>query len=236
MVYPEVGRWDLVLTKGADQVGVQAKLVANIKVLAQAVAASGRQGPDFRAVLVPRASSDFMTVCRKLGVGVFTAQYERRSRWVELATGFYLAVKAAPCAPAQRLWLPPVVAALPAGGPAPKQLTVWRVKALQVCRLLRARGWVTSRDFKNAKISPQTWVTSRWLVATKARVRVDPKGHEVATGGTLLTKYVAGPSGLPDFGWEEVSSQLAAQEELDNQHAAVVEKEEPEEKNLQEQK
>lgn len=65
-VYPEQGGWDLLLVRRAVQVGVQAKLVAGVEVLLQALPTldgyvptyrrreGPEEGPNYRAVLVSR--------------------------------------------------------------------------------------------------------------------------------------------------------------------------------------
>ena len=103
-----------------DMIGVEAKLAANVEVLAQAVdrgfANRTRTGPDFRVADVPRASRSFRDLASILHVGVWTLKDARRvTRW------------ASPLAPHPRRWyphkrptLPPVVPTGPAGAPSPR--------------------------------------------------------------------------------------------------------------------
>ena len=72
VVYPETGGFDIVLVRKEDgfQIGVEAKLKLNGKVISQAAEYAGswyscQSGPDCRAVLVPdSASSDLAVVCK----------------------------------------------------------------------------------------------------------------------------------------------------------------------------
>lgn len=78
--YPETAGFDILLVRAADgaQIGVEAKMTLNAKVLLQAVEGiysghgSERDGPDFRAALVPAgtAGAELSSIARKLGVVV----------------------------------------------------------------------------------------------------------------------------------------------------------------------
>lgn len=61
-----------------------------------------------------------------------------------------------------RVWLPPVVPSGPAGAPAPRPLTRWRVQAIRLCIRLRERGHVTSEDFRELGVAAATW-RDRWV-------------------------------------------------------------------------
>lgn len=226
-VYPEVSDWDLVMVqlpgqmrydgfynapdldriaRPETQYGVQAKLAGNFKVLQQA--ASGRhQGPQVRGVLVNRASEDFIFVAQKLGLFVVVREELRRTFgmrkkvWTRPAQGWRIY-------PATRYWdtrrgldLPSIACDLPAGTAAPKQLTKWREQALQLCKVLREQGYVTSADFKRFGLDMKYW-TKNHLTDTGTKV------HVIRTS-KWLKKYVAREGGaLPDVGWEQISEQL----------------------------
>lgn len=78
--YPEQGDWDFIIQRGSTQIGVQAKLVADSKVLTQALPSCPVEpevGPHYRAVLIGRWSgrtvkaalrsrSDFCALARHL--------------------------------------------------------------------------------------------------------------------------------------------------------------------------
>lgn len=73
--YAETAGYDIVLVgPGGVQIGVEAKLTLNAKVLAQII--DGRKycrpGPDFRAVLVGRVVAENAVLAKELGVTVLT--------------------------------------------------------------------------------------------------------------------------------------------------------------------
>src|SRR4028119_817912 len=81
VAYPETGGFDLLLVRAADglQIGVEAKLRLNAKVIRQACEPSRPDqltgpNPDCRAVLVPQgaAGADLIELCRLLGLTVTT--------------------------------------------------------------------------------------------------------------------------------------------------------------------
>lgn len=178
--YPETGAWDILLV-GPDgfQCGVQAKLRSNLHVVAQALDGlmRGRQsGPDVRAVLLPWHDSDMQEVCHSTGIAYFWAEpwsYRRHSPretdrgviWNLRAPGDFPDHLIRHRDPALRHWLPPVVPGGQAGCPAPMTLTPWKVKAIRLCLRLRARGYVTTRDFKDLDLNPTTWMHQGWLLA-----------------------------------------------------------------------
>lgn len=85
--YPETAGWDIVLVHAETgvQVGIEAKLTLNTKVLVQA--ASGRdsralQGPDFRAVLVGRVVAETAALASILHLTVLVVEREAEpSHW-----------------------------------------------------------------------------------------------------------------------------------------------------------
>lgn len=182
-VYPETSGWDLLLVKDGTQLGVQAKLKANIKVLAQASQPLqwGRVGPDFLAVLVPEADRDFSALAWALGIMVLAQQrdrtYDSRSGeehllrhpekrklrwWPDLDEKCRHAPSHAFDAPC---WLPPMVPTVAAGVPCPVSLTRWKVRALRLLARLEVRGYVTAADMRDCELAPSTWY-SRYLEPT----------------------------------------------------------------------
>lgn len=86
IVYPETCGWDMVLVHrvGGWQIGVEAKLTLNAKVLAQAIGGRGYggQGPDFRAVLVGKVVAENAEIARALGLTVITQRaFPREKDW-----------------------------------------------------------------------------------------------------------------------------------------------------------
>ncbi|TIM41781.1 MAG: hypothetical protein E5Y55_24185 [Mesorhizobium sp.] len=98
--YPETAGFDILLVRGADgaQIGVEAKMTLNAKVLLQAVEGvySGRgseyPAPDFRAALVPSgaAGAELKTLASYLGVVVIvmTSEAEREAEQKAFAEKF----------------------------------------------------------------------------------------------------------------------------------------------------
>jgi hypothetical protein len=176
--YPETGGFDILLVREADslQIGIQAKLRLNAKVIRQVVEEGGSTlvttpGPDCRAVLVPQgtAGADMTEICRLLGLTVivlpghwhqpFNPALPRPRQDAESKTWFEWA-------PGQRIALPDHVPDVEAGRPAPVRLTAWKIKAIRIAVTLDRRGFVLREDFKHHKVDMRRWVAPRsgWLV------------------------------------------------------------------------
>jgi hypothetical protein len=176
-VFPETSDWDLLLvatdktkTQGVrvgDQIGVEAKLRDNVKVLSQAIPRDWDRSPNYYAVLVPRASSEFLEVARRLRVDVFTACKRRWRNYVhEWGVDFtgmlQFVVKAYRHEPEQKCWHPEYEVWTPPGVAAPCSITPWKIKAVELCHLLRERGYLTAMDFRKADVSMTRW-RNLWL-------------------------------------------------------------------------
>ncbi|WP_379069284.1 hypothetical protein ACHMW4_04110 [Mesorhizobium sp. UC22_110] len=176
--YPETGGFDILLSRNADgfQIGVEAKLRLNAKVITQAAEYAGyhyvdRPGPDCRAVLIPEGvSMELSAVCELLGITVVAmhtpSKWRRsfgflpdlpkpdngswRNDWQELC-------------PATRIVLPDWVPDVGAGRSAPVALTDWKILAIKIVITLAKRGYVTRQDFAFFKISMSRWTQERWL-------------------------------------------------------------------------
>ncbi|TNC63992.1 hypothetical protein [Rubellimicrobium roseum] len=176
--YAETGGFDILLVRRLDgfQIGVQAKLRLNAKVIRQACETGGpgdltAPGPDCRAILVPQGAvgDDMAEICRMLGLTVmaltpgqraaFTPDLPRPKQdgagtvWFEMG-------------PARRLELPDHVPDVEAGVPAPLRLTAWKIKAIRIAVTLERRGVVLRDDFKHHKIDMRRWIAPRigWLI------------------------------------------------------------------------
>ncbi|GLT08010.1 hypothetical protein ACFQFQ_14710 [Sulfitobacter porphyrae] len=85
--YNETGNFDILLVhRNGVQIGIEAKLTLNAKVLVQAIDGESRNlsGPDFRAVLVDRVVAENAVLARALGITVITLQRDKlggRARW-----------------------------------------------------------------------------------------------------------------------------------------------------------
>jgi hypothetical protein len=202
IAYPETAAFDILLVRKSDgvQIGIEAKLVLNTKVLSQALPqalhhTAAVSGPDYRAVLVPADKAGSLeTICAALGITVirYRGKPEKGSydyAW-KAAHPFHPSLPVTAeryrrdewheWAPMERCALPDYIPDAVAGSSSPIRLTDWKVKAIKMSVLLETRP-VTRADFKALGMDPGRWTDpyTKWLVAT-------PEG------------YVAGP-GLPNF-------------------------------------
>lgn len=183
VAYPETCDFDIVLVRKKDgaQVGVEAKLQLNAKVLNQILPRLSEvfydhPGPDFRAILVPDVKKhDLDNICDHLGVHVIRLR-SKNSRAVTKHT------RIAPesyswhgewhdWCPSKRLVLPDYVPVVEAGVPGPLKLTKWKIKAIKLCIVAKRRGYVSRKDFKELKLSPTIWLNrySGWCDPTDTR-------------------------------------------------------------------
>lgn len=86
IAYPETAGWDILLVHrvGGWQVGIEAKLQLNAKVIAQAIDGLRQaDGPDFRAVLVGKVVAENATIAKALGLTVIRPQGLQQSRFAK---------------------------------------------------------------------------------------------------------------------------------------------------------
>lgn len=184
VAYPETGGFDILLVRREDgfQIGIEAKLALNAKVISQVSEAYWdvcREGPDCRAVLVPEgAGGSFVSVCALLGITVLAVhpgghgkEHRRRSSAFRpdlptIEREYWNGDVWHEWAPVKRIVLPDYVPDVGAGSSAPVKLTEWKVKAIKVCVLLARRGVVTRHDFKALSLNHRRWITPGidWLV------------------------------------------------------------------------
>lgn len=184
--YPEWGGFDILLVgPGGIQIGIEAKLALNAKVLMQAMEPSRawsatKPGPDFRAVLVPdTATSTLEPIAKALGVTVI------RMRAGEVRDGYFWTggrgvTPFSPSLPRdtdhywhdfwpwRRVPMPEVIPDCAAGCPAPVRITEWKLKAIKIAILLDRRP-VTRADFKALDIHMSRWSDCGWIVRGEAR-------------------------------------------------------------------
>lgn len=176
VVYPETSGCDLLLvaredvrTRGChpgDQIAVQAKLRANIDVLAQALPdLRASSGPSFTAVLVPKCTREFRTVAHRLGVLVIAATRFRKGPivfdWVNDLTRLEYSVP---------LWTPDVEVWTDPGVKAPKSITPWKMSALRLCLVAMNQGYLLYSDFKAARVSMTVWRRKKWIKDSGLRI------------------------------------------------------------------
>lgn len=176
--YAETAGWDILLV-GADgtQIGVQAKLKFNMKVLAQSLPEAWGHwhdtGPDYRAVLIPEWDSQAENICAALGlvlIGHTGARYHRDFRpcmsMQNSHTGWHY------WSPHKRCKLPEFVPDVPAGASGPVQLTKWKIAALRIVATLQVRGFVTRQDFRHYGVDPRRWTgPGGWLIPKSDRMQ-----------------------------------------------------------------
>lgn len=181
VAYSETAGFDILLVRKSDgaQIGIEAKLSLNAKVITQAAQNISAYmvtspGPDFRAVMVPVGkTSGLSAICDMIGLTVITVRSDdlidayNRSRfypslprfddWREAWWEF---------CPAARCRLPDYVPDVEAGHSAPVALTPWKIKAIKIAITLERRGFVVRGDFKHLCISMSRWTDPHagWLV------------------------------------------------------------------------
>lgn len=181
--YAETSGWDiLMVAPDGTQIGVQAKMQFNMKLLYQTIEDGWSRwnptGPDFRAVLLPYRDGD--PILQALGIGAFwpdayplkgRIRFNPELEYPQWSAWHYWN-------PEQRVALPKYVPDVVAGASGPIQLTKWKIAALQIMATLELRGYVTRDDFKQFGIDHRRWTNSNeWLIP-----------------GTEKGRYVRGPN------------------------------------------
>lgn len=197
-IYNETAGWDMVLVHGSGfQIGVEAKLRLNAKVLTQAADVSSwrEEGPDCRAVLVGKRNPDFATLASLLGITVIEVLRQRAGIW-SANTNRGKVWESSPELPndtalddhtiwgarnhwqdmpsARRLHLPDYVPDVRAGVSGPLLLSDWKIRAIKLCVVMAKRGYVTAADFKALRLSSSIWTQSHWLIKAETRGRWIP--------------------------------------------------------------
>lgn len=188
-VYPETAGWDLLLVDQVGvQIGIEAKLTLNAKVLCQALPDhrwASDHGPDYRAVLVPadKVQANMHPIAAALGLTILTVRREERwggkvSVYVHPSSlpdengGDSWSVKGwRSWLPSQRCPLPDYVPDVEGGKPSPVALTAWKVKAIKLMILLERRGGVTRRDMNHLGISHSRWTDAYHGFLTPDRIK-----------------------------------------------------------------
>lgn len=162
--YAETAGFDILLVHDVSgtQIGIEAKLDLNAKVLTQILPSSHDYvitGPDYRAVLVPwEAKIELEKVCFACGVKVMrhykghNPELPDESSW---SNKYWM-----PWLPEQRCTLPEYVPDVPAGVKAPVTLSQWKIQAIKIQILLEQRN-ITRSDLKHFNVNPTRWM-DRW--------------------------------------------------------------------------
>ncbi len=177
--YAETCGWDLIVVRPEDgfQIGVEAKLSLNAKVLCQVLdhdRTSG-EGPDCHAILVPRPKlvNGLDYIAGRLGITVISgdepknwSRYKGPSFFPDLprlndSTWDWREDWPQRC-PDRRCKLPDYVPDVTGGKAAPLRLTEWKIAAIKAQIILETRGRLTRHDFKMLRINASRW-TQFWL-------------------------------------------------------------------------
>ncbi len=186
-VFFETSGFDLLLRRDGITVGIEAKLVPNILVLHQALPKwHADAGPHFHAVLVPRASYEFLGIAARLRICVIRPVELKRSRsWMRrhpYAEGLGAIEWQFPLTHAHEYpkapWIPDINVLTPAGVKSPKVITRWKITAVKLCLLAETQGYLTLLDFEQAGLNIGTWVQRKWILNTGKKC-----------GERRLTKY-----------------------------------------------
>lgn len=187
--YAETAGWDILLVaEDGTQIGIQAKLKFNMKVLHQCLPGCWDDwrdtGPDYRAVLVPDRDVAYSDICAALGLMLFTPT---RIGWGDAGFAPGLDFQHGNggwhyWSPRKRHNLPEYVPDVVAGASGPVQLTTWKIAALRIAATLEVRGFVTKKDFGEYRIDSRRWTgPGGWLV---------PKSERMQDAG----RFVRGPA------------------------------------------
>lgn len=183
--YPETCGWDILMVRKADgfQIGIQAKLLLNAKVVCQAAEElhhwfASQDGPDCRAVLVPNyAKKSLGPLLQFLHLtGIYFGEEEdysgnpflKQHPEMPKADAFWEGYDWKELAPDSRHELPKYMPDVKAGVPAPRQLTPWKVKAIKLAVMLEKEGSVTRHDFRRMEVSMTLWTQKNWIVMNPA--------------------------------------------------------------------
>ena len=174
VAYHETGDWDLLLAQDETgiQIGIEAKLTLNAKVLEQALPQTrywDTKGPDYRAVLVPRVGKQLHlgSLADHLGITILTL--EPKCRWSSSArfdprlpdeSNYFGLDDWHSWLPGERVKLPDYVPDVTGGKASPVALTDWKVRAIKLLILLDRNGSVTRRDMAALRISASRWTAA----------------------------------------------------------------------------
>lgn len=193
--YNETGGYDILLVHDETgfQIGIEAKLRLNAKVVCQALSgllsSYNHQAPDCRAVLVPSGvNHDLKVVCDHLNLTVITVNKRSWSGSVygcnnskswssqpllptpiakkHLKWDAYLYEYTRDWydfGPTERLTLPEYVPDVAAGASAPMTLSTWKIKAMRVSIWVECNTTITRAHFKALDVSPSMWMNGYWL-------------------------------------------------------------------------
>lgn len=186
VAFPETAGWDILLvrTDTGTQIGIEAKLSLNAKVIDQALENGGYffsarlPGPDFRAVLVPRGGvqKHLTRICEYVGLTVITVDIVARDRYRwepdlpdARARSRWFEEQWHPQFPMRRCTVPQYKSdAVVAGAKGPRQLTDWHIRVLKLSAVLHHNGVLTREDFARLEIDHRRWTAPGKLLLVKS--------------------------------------------------------------------
>lgn len=192
--YPETRGWDMLFVRSDGlQIGVEAKLRANIDVLAQTISrdhatwpGNKRHGPSMRYVLVPKASTKFVFLASELHIGVFELEHIKKclsdhwykKQFINNYFEYRTKIKNLLWTPKEQYKLPEITYDIPAGVPSPKTVSPWKISAVKLSLLLMEQGYLTAHDFKKEGINFDNYF-KRFLMKSDERLLVQGKKRKV---------------------------------------------------------
>lgn len=211
-IYPEVSNYDLVIVsttekypfKIGDQIGIEAKLKPNVKVLSQIIEKmSDHKGPNWIATLTPYITEEFASVSKFLRISNIFAfdkandpvsQQKNKLRstfkhFSNINRKFYKVP----------LWVPDYEIDIEAGAASPKSVSPWKVKAVEfVININKNKnGLMTSQDFRDYGVGNyQTWLDRGWI-----------KYSGMKDGKHKLWIFTKHPE-RPDLRWPEITKSI----------------------------
>ena len=165
-IYAETAGWDILMVhRDGYQLGIEAKLSLNAKVIEQTLSGNHSfydcSGPDYRAALVPvnKIQHHLGSIAKAIGITIIKVRPPATGvyHWTELPDQDSDYRSWPNWCPAERCKLPDYVPDVSAGHAAPVQLTHWKVKAIKLMIWLERYGSVTRKDMKALQISSTRW-------------------------------------------------------------------------------
>ncbi len=169
IAYPETGGFDFILVRDGVQIGFQAKLVLNLKLLQQILpgATNGspvNEGPHYRAILVGEHCSEYSGLLDYLGISAYWMYYNHNTNGIGFAPRVIDVDTMMPWNNfGNPVVLPRYVPDMAAGAASPTKLTDWKIKALQITAILEIKGHVDLDDFRRFDIDFRRWTSMGWL-------------------------------------------------------------------------
>lgn len=232
LIYPEQGPWDILLVRGHIQIGVQAKKVASVHMLLQALPGSApcsknyaQKGPQYRAVLYGRASgrtdkarrdhdNEIKALAMHLGLLVIKPPTVG-GEWLSPRHNISFSPNSRFSTFNQRIiwkhyrwrpkkleWTPPFEPDLPAGVPCPQSVGPWKIAAIKMEQLLTECGFVCLTDAR--EITKE--VEGKWNASSLLNLFFKCTGERIEGGRQM--KWVHKKNYKPSELFEAVAKEM----------------------------